>query len=706
MGVHAKQESIGLGKQAVSIVILTDLHFGRHPEDFCLGSPVDLRDDNGSTGRLKARLLKHIDDQSPEVDLIIVCGDLVHDTSEGDRDKSKENADFKRSLRNFLGDLRGPEKKGGPPRSVHAIFGNHDLMASTVDMAEEAWRAVVDDEHFKVERLTKVSVGHNRLCEVFFIDNTWLAQGGDDGAWFRGAGREPYPVGVIADESLEWLDQQLARSNAKCQIVVSHFPLHYWVHSRDGDPLPGVQHQAKLHEQRARLHSILCRYPRAVLHLTGHTHENRITHGEGAVEVTTAAFSESPHVCRVIKVENDSGDSVSVELKSFVYDGDQFSPPNFASRVPADLGYSLGDSGDSSLSFVVPAESGDAWVRRQVQNQFFKAAEKFRCSLNENKTHSLWEGYLGSVLTHLVEARTAYTDDIRNLSTLYSVLLVAAFSIGGFALADTRRLVALGLMGVAGVICFVAVLVTDVVKRKAEASYAFYVSAAIHAAVVHEALKLKSTHLWVSYVNGRLGEVTEADAKRCYEFDVPRRSLFRSIRPVRSSPGFTPRPVNRGWLSEDWLESNWDRVVEMRWKDASAHGQRNNLYRVYGRLVFIGWIVACGFAVVSLLMVALALFFDVDWVKKPEASESQGGGEVSGNGSVGGGEVKSSAGPSGSASSVAEAGDESAKKISLDSVDQSDPASDDASVHGTIPEPGVATPTQVLPAATGDPAAQ
>ena len=485
--------------QEIRLCVITDLHIGHpcKPDDFRVGELSNLVNEPNVSEAL-SRLLK-----DKQVTTLICCGDLIHNPADPHACKDLEE---------FLCDCTEETDA-----RVCGVLGNHDLWLETNGIGASnpwaLWKGFprrLGNKDFHLPRASPICCNlENSLCDVFLLNNAWDID--HDGTWKKGT----EPFGTFSNADLAWLDQKLSGSSAKWSVVVSHFPLHYFVNDMTVD-----QHWITiLRQERERLHAILEKYPRAVLHLAGHTHESRITHGQGAIEITTPAFNEKPHACRLLTI---TANTLSVE--TYVYQHNKFTKSPSLMGNPQSITFQLGQANDVGLSLEgsdcdasqsrsghrMPAVSAspndfshkliDSDIRRLVREGFEEDRDRLRdCANRTPKNESAWEGYVGHSLHLMNESRKAFVEDINRYALLYSVMLGAIFIVANQATQQPDRWLAVFEMFMAVGLTLYTMRILGLLRQKARASYSYYVASSFHAFVVHAAFCNSEPHTWMKH---------------------------------------------------------------------------------------------------------------------------------------------------------------------------------------------------------------
>jgi 3',5'-cyclic AMP phosphodiesterase CpdA len=560
-----------------TLCVFTDLHIG-HPCNggFHVGELKDLDQLPGVAIALNALLKER------KVDALVCCGDLIHDPN----DKAALPA-----LASFF-----ERCTAGTSASAYAVLGNHDLWKRAIPNPadpEELWRSF--PQTVGVGRPVVIaadrSIGHrigNDLCDVFLCANRWSD---DARVWHENTP----PFGTLSDDTLEWLDEALASSTAACAIVVSHFPLHYFVN----DMTVGPKEIRRLSEERRRLHAVLAKHPRALLHFTGHTHESRVTHGHGAIEVTTPAFNESPHFCRLVTVRRTS---VTLETRVFDPHATSFDKVVCNASNPPGHGFQLGGRQDTVVSLEPPEEPSTDYItrldpdffRRLVRQGFETERDHLRNRAEGHANESAWEGYVGHSLTQMNESRKAFVEDINRYVLLYTVMLGTIFVVANNALNAPGRIRPVAVMATALALTYYTRRILALLREKARASYSYYVASSIHAFVVHDAFSDSSPHTWMAHVRNYLNSVHKGNLDNLRNVherpgESPNPTWMRYAKHFRRF-GFpcaadrwssnSPRRKETAW-NADRVRNNWQRIVEERWAETSSHRNGGNLLQSF-----------------------------------------------------------------------------------------------------------------------------
>ena len=591
--------------QEFRLCVITDLHIGHpcKPEDFRIGELSDLVN-KPNVSKALSNLIT-----GERVDSLISCGDLIHDPN----DPAALD-----QLHDFLVECTANNKA-----NVCAVLGNHDLWErknskSGKDLVQ-MWRHFRDSaggsgssSAIAVDRPVIHRVG-DELCDIFLLDNGWSAE---SPAWKE----DDPPFGRLSDSSLRWLDKELAASKAIWAIVVSHFPLHYFVN----DMQVGQKQISDLAEQRRRLHAVLENHPRAVIHLAGHTHEGRITHGQGAIEITTPAFNESRHFCRILTVRPDA---LSIETRCFDEKTKSFDKVRNVSWGPNVLGFQLGQQNDIVLSVEPDVKASPSYidrlsaeeVRRLVREGFEKDRDRLREGVNRTtKNESAWEGYVGHSLQQMNESRKAFVEDINRYVLLYSVMLGAIFILANQAIQQPDRWLAVFEMFMAVGLTLYTMRILGLMRQKARASYSYYVASSFHAFVVHAAFCDSEPHTWMKHARNYLESVRKEDLKNLRDAGENSASWIRQAWAVLCGLfGGKPTAGICQW-NDDAIRHNWQRIAEERWTKTSSHKNANNLFQSFDRAAkFSGWMLA-GLCLIGLTMCGVKVFGVWDWSAKDD----------------------------------------------------------------------------------------
>lgn len=127
----------------------------------------------------------------------------------------------------------------------------------------------------------------------------------------------PYSEGCIPETQRAFLQSELnaARQRGELVVVATHHP------SRTLDVPSGSVLSP------AEFRNILSACPNVVLHLAGHTHENRVAQRDGYVEIETCSTLDLPQEGRVVEIWRDAVDgSVAIGYRTFS-DTDDTLPP-------------------------------------------------------------------------------------------------------------------------------------------------------------------------------------------------------------------------------------------------------------------------------------------------------------------------------------------------------------------------------------------
>ncbi len=174
----------------------------------------------------------------------------------------------------------------------------------------------------------------------------------------------------------------------------------------------------------------------------------------------------------------------------------------------------------------------------------------------------LGSGYLGASLGHVNDGREAFTGDARQLVALVMVIFIGAAIIQYVALTARLRAGQSFLLSLSSLLlASFTPWVIDAVRRKAAASYEYYVAASVHAYVVHEAAGCGNSHAWFAH------------AKRCID--------------SATLKNYNALSYPRGSVSQEWV-----RVAICRWEDSVSRGGGRNLLQAFNNLVITAYFAA------------------------------------------------------------------------------------------------------------------
>jgi predicted phosphodiesterase len=269
------------------LCVLTDWHIG-HPGN---GKAFSINTPWPEGASELADRLSHLCTKET-VDTLVCCGDLTHTSTSEEIDRGVD----------FL-------VRAGC-RNTILTLGNHDLMDPA---ALSRWRDRLGHNGAIQWQDSVISLDD---CEIILITSRWWYANNALLEWSPNR----TPIGVFEDQQLKWLDEVLEAGRPVCPaVIVSHFPVTYWVN--DGH-IPTVHENSIFENQAGKLWDIFARHPRVRMHLSGHTHETRITHCPWGVSVTTAAFNEVPFSIRIIDI---SSEAIRVETRDLGRDSDPVS---------------------------------------------------------------------------------------------------------------------------------------------------------------------------------------------------------------------------------------------------------------------------------------------------------------------------------------------------------------------------------------------
>ncbi len=162
-------------------------------------------------------------------------------------------------------------------------------------------------------------------------------------------------------------------------------------------------------------------------------------------------------------------------------------------------------------------------LSEQVAAQFKSAATKLADSrvLNGKNESTAWEGYLGASVQHIAQSRSIFMDDAKQLITLVLAIFIGAAVLGSFASNEElseRESIVLWIAAIT-IVTFIFPIATAV-EAKARAAYDLYVAAAIHAALLHEAVGHGESHEWFAHVHRNIAEIEDDDKCGIRDFDV------------------------------------------------------------------------------------------------------------------------------------------------------------------------------------------
>ena len=610
----------------VTLCVITDLHIGHPCNGFQIGRLTNLPDHPKVAAALNDLL------KEKHVGTLVCCGDLIHDPAD-------TNAIA--NLETFLGDCTK-----GTAANVCAVLGNHDLWltangARTCD-PWISWNALTlrlqpngQDLHIPRAGPTHLRLGR-ALCDVFLLNNAWATD--SSGAWK--AGTEPF--GTLSEEDLRWLDGKLAGSDATWSIVVSHFPLHYLVNDMTVDQ----EWITLLSRERQRLHNILERYPRAVIHFAGHTHESRVTHGQGAIEITTPAFNEEPHACRLLRVREDA-----LTVETYTLENSAFKEVASLRANPHSITFQLGQQHDVDLavgpanyqtprsvtargtatpgtrptSFVDRLTDGD--LRRLVREGFEMDMTRLRNRARAARNRNAWEGYVGHSLQQMNESRKAFVEDINRYVLLYSVMLGAIFILANQALNQPDRWLAVIEMFMAVGLTLYTLRILGLLRQKARASYSYYVASTFHAFVVHAAFCDSEPHTWMKHARNYLESVRKKNLVNVRTLNEQSRTWIRfatDTLAIATKRIFVAQrlAIDEDQWNADSIRRNWQRIAEERWTETSSHKNASNLFQSFDRAAaFSSWMLA-GLCLIGITMCGLKASGVWDWRTTSEEARS------------------------------------------------------------------------------------
>ncbi len=118
---------------------------------------------------------------------------------------------------------------------------------------------------------------------------------------------------------------------------------------------------------------------------------------------------------------------------------------------------------------------------------------------------AVMEGYLAKTLDQIEHSRRVFIDDVKQLIVLISALFVAGGLVVHSALSQKEVVLALVLLFAASIPLLLIFLVIRFARHKAWAAYELYVTSAVHAAVIHEALGFAPSHHWMERAS-RIGK--------------------------------------------------------------------------------------------------------------------------------------------------------------------------------------------------------
>jgi 3',5'-cyclic AMP phosphodiesterase CpdA len=127
----------------------------------------------------------------------------------------------------------------------------------------------------------------------------------------------PYSEGCISEAQREFLLGELDAASGRGELVIlaTHHPSRALV--------PGYGSALAPQDLRDMLNA----YPNVVLHIAGHTHENRVAQRGGYVEIETCSTLDLPQEGRVIEVRRDNTDgSVLIGYRMFSHIDDTLPP--------------------------------------------------------------------------------------------------------------------------------------------------------------------------------------------------------------------------------------------------------------------------------------------------------------------------------------------------------------------------------------------
>ncbi len=164
--------------------------------------------------------------------------------------------------------------------------------------------------------------------------------------------------------------------------------------------------------------------------------------------------------------------------------------------------------------FTVRLDSNDVVaIRKAYHSTKRRIADEYARSIvaaRYGRAHAgapLWQGFARSALDHVIETRKVLAEDLRNLTHLMLVVLVAFGTLTWYGIQATNVFTADALFVAAAAVATFAYVTTYAAAAKATASYSFYSAATLHAAICYRAFGLDDCHEWLSNIERYIREL-------------------------------------------------------------------------------------------------------------------------------------------------------------------------------------------------------